>query len=163
MAKGSSSRFSSAGTKTKSVELSAALTILYSLTLLFALIYIVCIATEDLEPGQNNADGEVNQRTNDFTYMIVIGASTLTLLFLQYYDASSSLINIARLSAILVLLVFVCLSIPIIIDSANEALTAQDGADYTIGAFAIAFGGAAALINLMEVLRRSDIDLNLQF
>ena len=95
--------------------------------------------------------------------MIVIAASTLTLLFLEYYNAASSIINLARLAAILVLLVFVCLSIPIIIDSTDTATNPQDGANYTIGAFALAFGGAAALINLMEVLRRSDISLDIQF
>ena len=129
-----------------------ATTLLYAMTVLFALIFIVTVGTEDVDA---DVDG---MKTNAFTYICVVAASALVLFVLEFYPSLNSLMKLFRLGVMALLLIFVCLAINPVLNLADAGGSAGDRTDGIVYAFAcltITFAGLSALLNILEVFRNS--------
>lgn len=138
------------GDRAEGSNLRVASIMLYAFTIFAALIYIVTVGSSDLTDATND-----DMKSRAFEYICVIAGTAVVLLMIEFYPTLNDTMKLFRLGVVITSLVIVGLAIPKVVDLSDGA-TAQDGTVFAFASLALAFGGLASLINLMEIFRKSD-------
>ena len=102
-------------------------------------------------------------KSNSFKFIAAITGLTLVLVLMEFFSTYNNTFNLARLGIIIALLVLVALTINPIVELTDAATSPKDGSNYSIAALTITFAGIASLINLLEVLRKSNLTYDINF
>ena len=124
----------------------------FIITLFFGLIYFVTATTAEVGGSAIDPD------TIDSLYLNigVISASSFVLLIMEFYPAITDLMKFVRLCAVVILVVFVCLSFTPISKLSDDAISnGEDAIVYVFGCLTVGFSAIAGLLNLLEIMRHS--------
>ena len=75
---------------------------------------------------------------------------------MEFYPAITDLMKFVRLCAVVILVVFVCLSFTPISKLSDDAISnGEDAIVYVFGCLTVGFSAIAGLLNLLEIMRHS--------
>ena len=134
-------------------DMRLATTLLYAMTVLFALIYIVTVGTDEVGDA-----ADAGMHGSPFNYICVVAGAALILFILEFYPSLNALMKLFRLGVLVVLLVFVALAINPVMnlsDAGSGGGTRVEGIIYAFAALTITFAGLSSLLNLIEVFKNS--------
>ena len=147
-AKKISTKLSVLGNRPEEVSLRLANLIFFVLTIFFGIVYFIVASTQEISSSPGYLEDDISK------YLIAIISVSIVLLIMEFYSSLHGNLRTIRLFCVLALGVLVGLSIHPVIESAENAN--DDPGEtlvYTFSALTLGFGGAAAILNILEVFK----------
>ena len=125
---------------------------LFVITLLFGMVYFVSASTADVAGNAIDVDVKGSLYLN----IGIISGACFALLVMEFYPLLSDLMKFIRLTLVILVVVFVCLSFSLITELADNATqSGEDTIVYVFASLTVGFASVAGLLNVLEIVRHS--------